>query len=142
MIEDDEAIVSLEAWRLAKRPEPKCPHPRTVVDERNGTVECRECGASLSAFHVLVQIAKEENKLWARVRSLQEQAKELKVWVPQLNSVKELVRMWRSKRMLPCCSGCGRGLWPEEMTGAVGVEIEIARRKRANVAIPPGRSSP
>jgi hypothetical protein len=140
MVQDDEAIVSLEAWRLAKRPGPTCAHPRTIVDQQNGTVECKECGASLSAFHVLVQIAKEENRLWERVRALRAEAKELKAWVPILKAVRELDRMWRGKRMLPCCPQCSRGLWPEEMTAAVGVQIEVARRKKAKIAIPAGRA--
>lgn len=138
MIEDDDAIVSLEAYRLAKvPPHAKCKHERSVIDERSGTLECRECGAYLSAFHVLVQIAREENRAWERVKSLRAEAEELKAWRPFLKAMKALERVWRGRRVLPCCPHCHRGLWAEEFgASAVGVRHEIERRKALGIAVP------
>lgn len=141
MIGDDDAVVSLEAWRHLKRPTGTavCQHARTVLDEQAGTVTCRDCEATLSAFWVLGRIAREENRCFERVRNLRAEAEELSTWVPFLRSMKRLEKRWRGQRMLPVCPHCHHGLWPEELNGgAIGVDIEIAQRKRSNTPIPAG----
>lgn len=139
MITDPDAIVSLEAWRFAKKGDgPKCEHARTVIDEPNGTVECRDCGASLSAFWVLGRIAREENRVFNRIKGLRADAEELQTWVPFLKSVRTLEKRWRGRAMLPACPHCHRGLWPDELQGSVSLSLELAQRKKANIPIPAG----
>jgi len=138
MIPDDDAVVSLEAWRLTKRPRGRCPHGRTVIDEMQGTVECRDCGATLSAFWVLGQIAREENRAFHRLQTLRAEAAQLQSWVPFLRSVRGLEKRWRGRRVLPTCPHCNHGLWPDELTGGVSLSLEVARRKKANLPIPAG----
>jgi hypothetical protein len=135
---DEDAIISLDAFRI-KRNQGSCDHKRAVVDQRAGTVECRECGAFLSAFAVLVKVAHAESEAWRRLRGLQIEAQELLAWRPFLKAMKSLERVWRGKRMLPCCPHCHRGLWPTELDGsAVGIRYEIEARKRDCVALPRG----
>ena len=144
MIEDDEAVVSLEAWRLRKREpgERRCDHPRTTIDEQNGTVECRDCGVTLSAFWVLGQIAREENRCFTRIRNLRAEAEELKGWVPFLRSMRKLEKRWRGRAMLPACPHCHRGLWPDELErSSVSLSLEVAQRRKAGLALPPGASA-
>ena len=140
MTPDDDAIVSLEAWRLLKRPQGTavCQHARTVVDQQAGTVTCRDCEVTLSAFWVLTKIALEENRCFERVRSLRAEADELNNWVPFLRSMRSLERRWRGRSMLPACPHCHHGLWPEELQGAVSLSLEIAQRKHKNMPIPVG----
>jgi hypothetical protein len=138
-IEDDDAIVSLEAWRLLKRPATMCQHLQTVLDRAAGTVACRDCGAFLSAFHVLTQVANEENRWHARVKAMRAEVAELKAWSPFLKAVKHQEGMWRGKRQLPCCPHCGTGLWATELTvSSHGVRREIAFRKRNGKPLPAG----
>lgn len=143
MEHDDDAVVSLEAWRLVKRPPgPRCDHQRTVLDEGKGTVECRDCGVTLSAFWVLGQIAREENRCFTRIKALRAEAEELKGWVPFLRSMRKLEKRWRGRAMLPACPHCHRGLWPDELErSSVSLSLELAQRKKANIAIPPGASA-
>jgi hypothetical protein len=137
MIHDDDAIVSLEAWRLRQRPVPTCEHKRTVIDERAGTVECRDCQATLSAFWVLGQIAREENRCFERIKRLRTEAAELETWVPHLRKVRELHRNWSGKKALPICPHCHHGLWPDDFVGFISVELEAARRRKDGRPLPP-----
>lgn len=138
MIHDDDAVVSLEAWRLRKRTDgPQCQHNATVLDERLGTVTCKDCQATLSAFWVLGQIAREENRCFERIHRLRHEAEELQKWVPFLRSMRSLEKRWRGRAMLPVCPHCHRGLWPEELGASVSLSLEIAQRKKANLPIPP-----
>src|SRR5436190_18668915 len=141
MTQDDDAVISLEGWRLKKRQDgaKTCAHPRTIVDETHGTVECRDCHAPLSAFWVLGQIAREENRCLENVRSVRREAAELQTWVPFLRAMRGLERRWRGRKTLPACPHCRRGLWPDEMQRfTVSTDLEIAHRKRAGREVPPG----
>lgn len=143
MIHDDDAVVSLEAFRLRKHPPlgPACQHSRTVIDERAGTVTCRECDATLSAFWVLGRIAREENRVFARIVTLRAEAAALETWVPFLRAMRSLEKRWRGRAMLPACPHCRHGLWPDELGSSVSLSLELAQRKKAGLAIPPGASA-
>lgn len=140
MIQDDEAVVSLEAWRHLKRPAGTavCQHARTVIDEQAGTVTCRDCEVTLSAFWVLGRIAREENRVFERIRLMRAEAAELETWTPFLRAQRSLERRWRGKSMLPACPHCHHGLWPEDLQGGVSLSLEIARRQKDGLPIPPG----
>jgi hypothetical protein len=91
----------------------------------------------VSAYHVLRQCALEENRLYRRLRSMRDEIAAIAGRRSWLNAVKRLDRIWRGRKMLPCCPHCSRGLFAEEMDGAaVGIEYEIALRKRAGTNIP------
>src|SRR3954470_3702322 len=138
MIEDDDAIVSLEAWRHLKRPKGAavCQHARTVIDEQAGTVTCRDCEVTLSAFWVLGRVAREENRAFERTRGLRAEADELMNWVPFLRAMRRLEKRWRGRVSLPACPYCHHGLWPEDLSSNTSIHLEIARRKRDNQPIP------
>lgn len=141
MTHDDEAIISLEAWRLKTRKpgELRCAHARAFIDERAGTVTCRDCDATLSAFWVLGQVAREENRCAARVKALKDEAEALTAWVPFLRAMRVLEKLWRGRKALPVCPHCRHGLWPDELVKSrVGIEIETARRRKGGVTVPPG----
>ena len=140
MIEDDDAIVSLEAWRHLKRPAGTavCQHARTVIDEQAGTVTCRDCEVTLSAFWVLGRIAREENRVFTRLRNLRAEADTLESWVPFLRAQRSLEKRWRGQSMLPVCPHCRHGLWPEDLQAGMSVSLEVARRRKDGLSIPPG----
>jgi hypothetical protein len=140
MIQDDDAIVSLEAWRHLKRPggTAVCQHAKTVIDEQAGTITCRDCEATLSAFWVLGRIAREENRVFERIRSLRAEAETLKAWVPFLRAQRTLERRWRGRATLPVCPFCTHGLWPEDLQSGLSLELEIARRRKDGLPIPSG----
>lgn len=140
MIPDDDAIISLEAWRHLKRPQGSavCQHSRTVIDEQAGTVTCRDCDATLSAFWVLGRIAREENRVFHRIYTLRQEAADLEKWVPFLKAQRTLERRWRGRSMLPTCPFCRHGLWPEDLQGGASLSLEIARRQKDGLPIPPG----
>lgn len=141
MSEDQEPVISLEAWRM-RRPgsaTPRCLHPRTTIDELRGTVECRDCHAPVSAFWVLGQVAREENRCLENIRRLRAEAQELEGWVPFLRAMRKLEKRWRGRATLPACPHCHGGLWPDELErSSVSLSLEIARRKKANIPLPPG----
>ena len=140
MIPDDDAVVSLEAWRHLKRPAGTavCQHVKTVIDEQAGTVTCRDCEATLSAFWVLGRIAREENRVFERIKRLRAEADQLESWTPFLRAQRTLERRWRGRSMLPVCPHCRHGLWPEDLQSAVSLELEVARRRKEGLRIPPG----
>lgn len=135
---DDDAIVSLDGWRRRKAAEEgKCKHTRYVLNDEVGIVECRDCAAPVSAYHVLRQCALEENRLYRRLRAMRDEIQAIAGRRSWLKAVQRLDKIWRGRKMLPCCPHCRRGLFAEEMDdGAVGIDYEVALRKRDGARIP------
>jgi len=128
---DCDKVVSF-AHEARKRGKPcGCYHQSFVIHEDHGSVECKECGEAVSAFHALCAIAKSETQFRRQWAALRHRYDEMTAYKPWLLAVRKLERIWRGKRMLPRCPQCGRGLEAEELaeSGCVGLEFEMARRK-------------
>lgn len=122
-----------------------CTHNRQryVVDQAHGTVYCKDCEEPVSAFRALCEIADEESRFRQSWAALKIRYDEMQSYKPWLLVVRKLERMWRGKRMLPCCPHCGHGLYAEELTGsAVGIEYETERRKHDGIRTPHQRYRP
>jgi hypothetical protein len=127
---DCEKVVSFAHEARKRGKSCGCLHQRFVIDEQHGTVECAECGDVVSAFHAMCEIAKDERDFRRQWASLKATYNEMLAYKPWLVAVRKLERIWRGKRMLPCCPQCGRGLEAEELLGrSVGIDFEMSRRK-------------
>ena len=115
IIGDDAAIISFEGWKRKKNKSTVCEHQRVWIDDQLGVVECRDCEAIISAFHFLKKMAHRENQLFVRLSSMSTEIKELKAWQPWMKVIKNLERMWRGGKYLPCCPHCLRALHYKEM---------------------------
>ncbi len=74
-----------------------CRHERIEVDEYQETVECADCGAILSPFHVLLRIAKGQD----RKRYLDEDGRRIKAEIAgakrELERLKQQIRYCENK---------------------------------------------
>lgn len=124
-----------------------CQHHKILVDKKHGTLECEDCGASLSAFVTLVkfvegwgEIEKWKEDCRANAKHWQERAaltfKTMRSWRPRLRAIKEFEKLWR-RNSGPCCPHCGRGLLAEDFVegarSVVSRDYEMAMRARSPV---------
>jgi hypothetical protein len=138
---DPSAVVSLEGWRKRrereKAKESPCTHERYILDVEHGTVNCAECDAPVSAFFALKKIAFRESQAFQKLHSMNAEIAAITARRSWLSAVKTLDRIWRGKKMLPCCPHCNRGLFAEDFRhAAVGVEYEKARRAKEGTRVP------
>ena len=118
-----------------KRKRRDCFHQKFVIDTVHGTVECEACGDTVSAFHALVAVAKEESRFHNSIDALRRERDELSQYKPWLKAVRELERIWRGGTMLPQCPHCRRGVTSKGLasTGTINAEYEKACLERADV---------
>lgn len=124
--DDDGKILSF-AHEVRRRDPDGCGHrQRFVIDERHGTVYCRECNEPVSAFHALKMIARDDSLFRRQTKTGQALLEEMKAYKPWLRAVKALEKIWRGKDMLPQCPHCHRGIEAEALasTGIVSREYE------------------
>lgn len=138
---DPSAVVSMEGWRLRRSREAAkenpCAHERYTLDVEHGTVNCAECDAPVSAFFALKKIAFHESQAFIKLQSMKTEIAEISGRRSWLKAVQALNRMWRGKKMLPCCPHCNKGLFAEDLNrNAVGIEYETARRERDKMRVP------
>lgn len=126
-----EKVIPLTVLRLNwdSKKKNSCEHGYYEIDPVNKEVACTECGAVVSAYDALWDVARKYDRLQREVQSLLEQRKQILNWKPWLLPMRELERIYRGGDMLPCCPHCGRGIMAGEMTGAVNKNIELERRK-------------
>ncbi|ACL58150.1 hypothetical protein [Methylobacterium nodulans] len=100
-----------------------------MIDAQHGTVSCKDCGESVSAFHALKTVATQEGLYRRQMAAMKREEAEIKEH-RFLKAVRMLDRIWRGGRALPCCPHCKRGIYAHELTGAsVGIALEEQRRK-------------
>lgn len=126
-----EKVIPLTVLRLNwdSKKKNSCEHGYYEIDPVNKEVTCTECGAVVSAYDVLWDVARKYDRLQREIQSLLEQRKQILNWKPWLLPMRKLERTYRGGHMLPCCPHCGRGIMAGEMTGAVNKNIELERRK-------------
>jgi hypothetical protein len=125
--------------------ERSCQHHKMIIDPKQGTLECDDCGRSLSAFVTLLKLVEGWEKIdkWkddcrADAKRWQERAaltyKTMRSWRPHLRAVKEFEKLWR-RNSGPCCPHCGHALLPEDFSeGERSVhsrEYELSTRTKA-----------
>ena len=127
-IKDTDAIISIEGWKRKNRKEPVCNHDRVWIDDAKGVVECRECGATISAFYFLKKMALKENRLFERMDLLRQEVSELKAWKPWMKVAKKLESLWRGGTYLPRCPHCRRALYYKDMEHVSAVSKKHAEK--------------
>lgn len=74
-----------------------CQHAHLKIDEYAESVECADCGAHLNPFHILLRLAKEQD----RIRYTQEDLKRLKAEIKdakeELERLKQSIRYYQKK---------------------------------------------
>lgn len=130
----DLAGVRIRSGRSTTRFGEKCGHMRMTYDQSERRVWCEDCNRtvdSFDAFDVLVKHLAEmeraaKDKLYRANEAIQTSIVSL--------ATKALDRVWRGRRMAPCCPHCRVALLPEDFANGVGHsvsrEIEIARRRQ------------
>lgn len=121
---------------------PKCCEHRTVVlDQDDCSVECEDCGRTISAFAVLFQMVKRWGEIAEQVQALKTRAAAvrnlIKNYKPRLRALKQLEKHWWTQQRLPTCPHCHRGLLPEDFADSmsfVSKEYELKRRDKEGFA--------
>lgn len=105
-----------------------CQHHHIILDPEHGTIECEDCGKSLSAFVTLSKFVDGWNRIqeWkdkivadgheahkAAQRRLATVYQTTKKYKPHLRAIKAFEKLWR-RDMGPCCPHCGNALLPED----------------------------
>lgn len=118
----------------------ECGHFHTTMVDHGQYVQCDDCGAMLSAYWVLGRIIDQidrKHTMLARQRQAldAEEARTIR-----LRAARAMEKSWNSRRMLPACPHCSRGLFPDDMLNVAHVSRDLERKRRE--ATPPARHSP
>jgi hypothetical protein len=139
---DTDNVVEIGELRLArikndyKRTREGCQHRNLEIDTVGETVICCDCKVQVSAYWALNMLrdfwenhAKAFNRKLAAVN-------EERDTVLHLVAAKRVEQVWRSRRDVPSCPHCQRGIYPEDNLGSARVsrkfEEGLRERERAD----------
>lgn len=127
-------IIDFEQARIShkRRSEDACQHKHICIDPDNETVECTDCGKGISPFYALNMMMSYWANIDSKYRMRIEEANSIKEGKRLLKATQRVDKAWRSRKMLPTCPHCHRGISPDDGLGgsAVSKEYDSALRKR------------
>lgn len=99
----------------------RCRGSNYVVDTQNHLVYCDKCGAVVSPWQALVDIATHYDRLQKEVENLLEERRKIANYQPRRVVIKQLEQQYcRGKGdMLPTCPRCGKPFYLSELTNWV-----------------------
>lgn len=113
-----------------RRPRSACKHRRLTYDPSERRIWCRDCERDIDGFDAFQIIAEQSHAFYEQNMRRARKLDEAEQFQARSLAVKALDRIWRSRKMAPCCPHCRKGLLPEDVKNlsSVGVEYERARR--------------
>lgn len=130
-------VIHIGEWQLQRtqqRDDPgleACDHKHIELDRRGAVVRCNKCGVQLSAFWALEMLSDEYNRALTGLAREKEALAKAKASETHLLAARKVERVWRSRRSLPACPHCGRGILPEDGLGSRTIARELELRRRA-----------
>jgi hypothetical protein len=107
-------ISRLDVLRVeyGKRKFCECLHPHYEIDVQNHIVTCKDCGAIIDPFEVLVRISRDDSDWNKQNEMLLKERQELLSWKPRLVLARQFVERYASghgrNSMVPRCPNCGK----------------------------------
>ena len=142
-------IVDLGAFKLQRKhaslltSKEQCPHKSLQMEEHGQIVRCADCQVQVSAWWALGQLAAHWGRLERKQEQREDQLKKAMETNLHLVAARKVEAAWRSRKTVPACPHCNRGILPEDNLGSAQVsrEMELRRRNadhaRAVAALPP-----
>lgn len=111
--------------------EGECLHRRFQMEEDGEIVRCSDCKVQVSAWWMLNELLSAYRDSNSSIKRREERLKEQLEKNLTLLAAQMVEKAWRSRRMVPSCPHCYRGILATDRLGASAVnkEIELARRK-------------
>jgi len=132
-------VVSIADWKISRTnsrqfgPSPtECQHHNMTMDQHGFTVRCDDCKLQLSAYWVLEKLLGDYEKWREDFSYQQRQFAAERDKAVRLSAAQQIEQAWRSRKMVPCCPHCGRGIFPADWISSsmVSKEYELAIRRR------------
>jgi len=111
-----------------------CKHKHVCIDPDNETVECTDCGAAISPFYALNTLTSHWASLESEYKRRLAEASSIKEGKKLLKATQAVDKAWRSRKTLPTCPHCHRGISPDDWlrrSGGVSKEYDAAMRRKA-----------
>lgn len=109
----------------------RCPHKHIELDDNGEIVTCTDCNKQLTAYWALRHITQQ----WAdHARKAKAHADEVSERVKQnisLLAAQRVEKAWRSRKMVPTCPHCSKGIMPDDGFGSAAINREIEMRRRS-----------
>ncbi|WP_417491832.1 hypothetical protein [Maricaulis sp.] len=118
---------------LTRRPHSACSHHHMVYDQRERRIWCRDCERDVEPFDAFTALIGNCDDFLQMVERKAAEVAEARDHSLHLIAARNLEKIWRSRRMAPCCPHCDRGLLPDDFKitpACTSAEIERQRRKR------------
>ncbi len=116
---------------LSRRPVTICRHHQLRYDTRERRIWCADCEHDVEPFDAFASLVERYDAAIKRAERKIAEAKEAQEFALRSIAAKQIDRHWRSRKMVPCCPHCQRGIWPEDVDrmGRVSREWDGARRR-------------
>lgn len=110
----------------------RCPHLHLTWDDNGHIVTCDDCSKQIDPYWAMQMLASHYEKAFKKVQARAQSVADDKAHNLHLIAAKKVEAVWRSKKMVPCCPHCDRGILPEDQLGAkqMGKQFELARRQK------------
>lgn len=110
----------------------RCPHLHLTWDDNGHIVTCDDCRKQIDPYWAMQMLASHYEKAFKKVQARAQSVADDKAHNLHLIAAKKVEAVWRSKKMVPCCPHCDRGIFPEDQLGAkqMGKQFELARRQK------------
>ena len=101
-----------------------CPHLHLLFDENGHTVDCKDCGKTVSAWWAFMQLVERFEHEWEKIKNarLEIEAAEKRVLTHKAAIAVE--DAWRRRKTIPTCPHCYQPILPGEGFGRSGASQE------------------
>jgi len=116
---------------LSRRPPSTCKHRALVYDSSERRIWCKDCENNVESFDAFKGIVEQFHNAHSDLDRKREEVKQSVEHNIHLMACKNLEKIWRGRRMAPCCPHCSGALLPEDLynTSTISYELEVQRRK-------------
>lgn len=127
-------VIQLDKHRIKRESDTPfdkgCHHVNLIMRDKGELLYCEDCKSHISLYWALKAMCSSYQTEMAAIEARAEQLKKDEIKIVHLKSAKIIEQVWRSGKHAVTCPHCRRGILPEDSTGSMSRELEIARRKK------------
>ena len=131
-------VVDIGDLRVARgktrREHSACRHLRLNYDEEERRIYCSDCESDVEPFDAFMTVVHSWRAMTGKLEARRKSIEEAEQFTLISRAAKELDKVWRKRRQVPCCPSCTAGLLPEDFASGItstrSADIERAKRKR------------
>lgn len=109
----------------------QCEHDNLTIEAHGHIVRCDDCGEQVDAFWVLERMAYRREREIQKREAEKAELEDLRHKTIHLKAARRVERLWRGRKMAPCCPHCDAAILPEDGLGSNAVNRDIELRRRA-----------